>query len=126
LTGAPGETDDLIWARFEAIDTLSRLLAPMMPHLAEEIAGILRPGAGLLAEQPWPKAQESLLTVDEVTLAVQVNGKLKGTITVPTGQNADQNIAIAKQAVSGALNGMAIVKEIHVPDRIVNFVVKPQ
>jgi len=126
LTGAPGETDDLIWARFEAIDTLSRLLAPMMPHLAEEIAGILRPGAGLLAEQPWPKAEESLLTVDEVTLAVQVNGKLKGTITVPTGQNADQNIAIAKQAVSGALNGMAIVKEIHVPDRIVNFVVKPQ
>jgi len=56
---------------------------------------------------------------------VQVNGKLRGTITVPTGQAGPQNLAIAKDTVSGALVGMTIVKEIYVPDRIVNFVVKP-
>jgi leucyl-tRNA synthetase len=126
LTGTPEPAPGMLWARFEAINTLARLLAPMMPHLAEEIAATLNPGSALLAQSPWPSADPALLTVDEVTLAVQVNGKLKGTITVPTGQDAEANIAIAKQAVSGALNGMAIVKQIHVPDRIVNFVVKPQ
>jgi len=66
-----------------------------------------------------------MLTVDEVTIAVQVNGKLRGTITVPAGQPAEQNIAVAAEVVSTALAGQTIVKQIHVPDRIVNFVVKP-
>jgi leucyl-tRNA synthetase len=97
----------------------------MMPHLAEEISSILAPNTGLVAQKPWPEADPAYLAVDEVTIAVQVNGKLRGTITVPTGQAGPQNLAIAKDTVSGALVGMTIVKEIYVPDRIVNFVVKP-
>ena len=106
------------------MDTLAHLVAPMMPHLAEEIFARLHPGAGLVAQKSWPVADPALLEVDEVTLAVQVNGKLRGTITVPAGNDAEANIALAAEAVSTALQGATIVKRIHVPDRIVNFVVK--
>jgi leucyl-tRNA synthetase len=125
LLGAAPTDPALLWARFEAAEILCRLTAPMMPHLAEEISSILAPNTGLVAQKPWPEADPAYLAVDEVTIAVQVNGKLRGTITVPTGQAGPQNLAIAKDTVSGALVGMTIVKEIYVPDRIVNFVVKP-
>ncbi len=130
LTGgpAPGESPidpSLLAARLEAIETLALLIAPMVPHVAETINHTLNPGSPLVATQPWPKADPALLVQDEVTIAVQVNGKLRGTIMVPAGGGKEQNLAIAKQAVSGALIGAEIVKEIYVPDRIVNFVVKP-
>jgi leucyl-tRNA synthetase len=97
----------------------------MMPHLGEEIFAKLRPDAGLVARQVWPKANPALLVVDEVTIAVQVNGKLRGTITVPAGLAAEPVLAEAEAAVASVLAGQTIVKKIHVPDRIVNFVVKP-
>ncbi|MCB5944172.1 leucine--tRNA ligase [Acidocella sp. KAb 2-4] len=125
LAGTTPEDPALLYARRVAMDIIARLVAPMMPHLGEEIFARLHPGAGLVAQQPWPKADPALLTVDEVTIAVQVNGKLRGTITVPAGQAGEQNIAAAAAAVSTALAGQTIVKQIHVPDRIVNFVVKP-
>jgi leucyl-tRNA synthetase len=124
----PGESStdpSLLAARREALETLARLIAPMVPHVAETINHTLNPGAPLIATQPWPKADPELLVQDEVTIAVQVNGKLRGTITVPAGGEKTANVAIATQAVSGALIGGKIVKEIYVPDRIVNFVVKP-
>jgi leucyl-tRNA synthetase len=128
LSGAlVGETSNdpaLHWARREAIETLTRLVAPMIPHVAESVNAILNPAAPLVALQPWPEADPALLVKDEVTIAVQVNGKLRGTITVPTGAAQADNIAIAKDAVSGALKGLTVIKEIYVPDRIVNFVVK--
>ena len=125
LAGASPTEPAWLWARFEAIETIAHLIAPMMPHLAEEIFAALRPGAGLVAANPWPKADPAYLTVDEVTVAVQVNGKLRGTVLLPAGAKADVALPIAKQAVAGALQGQLIVKEICVPDRIVNFVVKP-
>jgi leucyl-tRNA synthetase len=129
LSGAlMGETPDdpaLHWARREAIETLVRLVAPMIPHVAESVNAILNPSAPLVALQPWPEADPALLVKDEVTIAVQVNGKLRGTITVPAGAAQADNIAIAKDAVSGALKDFTVIKEIYVPDRIVNFVVKP-
>ena len=125
LAGTTPEDPALLYARRVAMDIIAHLAAPMMPHLAEDIFAKLHPGAGLVAQQPWPKADPAMLTVDEVTIAVQVNGKLRGTITVPAGQPAEQNIAVAAEAVSTALAGQTIVKQIHVPDRIVNFVVKP-
>jgi len=97
----------------------------MMPHLGEEIFARLRPELGLVALQPWPKADPALLVLDEVTIAVQVNGKLRGTIIVPAGQAAEPTLAAAEAAVASVLAGQSIVKKIHVPDRIVNFVVKP-
>ncbi len=125
LSGTVPAADDLRAARFEAMQSIALLVAPMMPHLGEEIFARLRPGASLAAAQPWPEADPALLAVDEVTIAVQVNGKLKATITAPAGAASAHVLPIAKQAVSGALNGMTVVKEIHVPDRIVNFVAKP-
>jgi leucyl-tRNA synthetase len=116
---------ETVWVRREAAQAIALLVAPMMPHLAEEIFAALNPGAGLAASQPWPQADPALLIIDEVTLAVQINGKLKTTIQLPAGATAQTALQVAKQAVASALNGMTILKEIHVPDRIVNFVVKP-
>jgi len=125
ISGAAGETDEVLFARFEGADIIARLVAPMMPHLGEEIFARLRPELGLVALQPWPKADPALLVLDEVTIAVQVNGKLRGTIIVPAGQAAEPTLAAAEAAVASVLAGQSIVKKIHVPDRIVNFVVKP-
>jgi leucyl-tRNA synthetase len=125
VAGANGDTDELVFARFEGAEIAAKLVAPMMPHLGEEIFAKLRPDAGLVARQVWPKANPALLVVDEVTIAVQVNGKLRGTITVPAGLAAEPVLAEAEAAVASVLAGQTIVKKIHVPDRIVNFVVKP-
>ncbi|HQT64249.1 MAG: leucine--tRNA ligase [Acidocella sp. 20-57-95] len=125
LVGESPTDPALLWARREAIGILARLLAPMIPHVAEAVNAVLNPGAGLVAEQTWPEADPALTVKDEVTIAVQLNGKLKATITVPVGGSQEANVAIAKAAAAGALKGQTIVKEIYVADRIINFVVKP-
>jgi leucyl-tRNA synthetase len=125
IAGLSGDAPDVRAARFEGASVIVQLVAPIMPHLAEHLFAKLAPNAGLVASQPWPEPDPALLVVDEVTMAVQVNGKLRGTIIVPAGQSAEINIAAAKEAVSTLLAGQTIVKQIHVPDRIVNFVVKP-
>ena len=119
---APG----LVAARHEAIEILARLIAPMMPHLAEEVYHRKNPNAAtLVADLPWPEADPDLLTAETVTIAVQVMGRLRGTISVPPDAPRDTNIAAAKAEpnVARALVGKRIVKEIYVPDRIINFVV---
>ncbi len=122
---APAETPDMQAARFEGMDILVRLASPLVPHLAEHLFAKLCPAAGLAARQPWPKANPALLVVDELTVAVQVNGKLRGTILVPAGADEDVAIPLAKEAVASAIGTQSIVKQIYVPGRIVNFVVKP-
>ncbi|MDE2318420.1 MAG: leucine--tRNA ligase [Rhodospirillales bacterium] len=121
---APAETADMQAARFEAMEILVRLAGPLVPHLSEHLFAKLRPGAGLAAQQAWPKADPALLVVDELTVAVQVNGKLRGTILVPAGAGEDIAIPLAKDAVAGTIGAQTIVKQIYVPGRIVNFVVK--
>jgi leucyl-tRNA synthetase len=127
---APAEPG-LAWARREAVDTLARLASPMMPHLAEEIharlmpAPRLSPDNPLVAELPWPEAEPALLVAESVTIAVQVMGKLRGTIEVAPNAPAETVIAAAEADpnVAKALEGKRIVKRVHVPNRIVNFVV---
>ena len=111
-------------ARDEAMLTLARLIAPMMPHLAEEIWHRLG-RTTLLADEPWPEADPALLTIRSVTIAVQIMGKLRGTIEAAPGEAAQAVIdaAEAEPNVARQLEGRRIVKRIHVPDRIVNFVV---
>ncbi len=107
-----------------ALLVMARLIAPMAPHLAEEVQAILDPDAAVLvADQAWPVADPALLTVNSVTVAVQVMGKLRGTIELPPGASAEVALAAAEAEVARALEGKRIVKRIHVPDRIVNFVV---
>ncbi|MBV8523793.1 MAG: leucine--tRNA ligase [Acetobacteraceae bacterium] len=132
LANALGEAErsepdpGLAWARREAIEAVTRLIAPMMPHLAEEINTRLNPASGMLvAEMPWPEADPDLVAADTVTIAIQVMGKLRGTITAAPGADPNSVIsaAMAEPNVARALAGKRIVKQIHVPGRIVNFVV---
>ena len=115
----------LLWARHEAMTALARLMAPMAPHLAEEVHVLLRPASGLVAEMPWPEADAALVAAETVTIAVQVGGKLRGTITMPPGsaENSVLQAASAESNVARLLHGKRIIKRIYVPDRIVNFVV---
>ena len=115
----------LDWARREAVEMLARLSAPMMPHLAEEILSHLNPGMGtLVAELPWPEAEPDLLVAESVTIAVQIMGKLRGTIVAPPDAAVEfvLGLAAAEPNVARALEGKRIVKRVHVPNRIVNFV----
>ncbi len=117
--------DGMAFARREAVEMLVRLVAPMMPHLAEEIYSRL--GGGLLAMVGWPEPEPTLLKVDSVTIAVQIMGKLRGTIEVAVDAEAQAVIeaAEAETNVARLLAGQRIVKRIHVPGRIVNFVLAP-
>jgi len=113
-------------ARREAMEVLLRLAAPMIPHLAEELYARLNPGAScLVAELPWPRADPALAAAETVTIAVQVGGRLRGTIIAAPGTPESEVLAsaAAEPNVARALAGRQIVRRIHVPDRIVNFVV---
>ncbi len=109
--------------RTKAIRALLLLAAPMMPHLAEE-AWALIGGEGLIAEAHWPPVDPTLLVEDEVTIAVQVKGKLRDTLTVAKGApNAElEALALASEKVQRALDGAQVRKVIVVPDRLVNIV----
>jgi leucyl-tRNA synthetase len=112
-----------LWARKEALDTLALLIGPMMPHLAEEIWHNLGHQA-LLVETAWPQADPALTLDDQATIAVQVNGKLRATITLPRDcdkANAEA-AALAEPTVQRALEGKAPKKIVVVPNRIVNIV----
>ena len=108
----------------ETMESFIRLLAPFAPHVAEEMwqaygheESVFDPKFG------WPEYDEALCKDDEIEIGVQVNGKVRATILVPV--DADQEIALekAKEALGDKLSG-TIVKEIYVPGRIVNIVVK--
>ncbi|KXV26661.1 leucine--tRNA ligase [Gluconobacter japonicus] len=126
LAEAQGKDGEgLAAARREAASTLCLLTAPMMPHLAEDMMAVLEANGDLVVDRAWPEAQDEWLAVQSVTIGVQVLGKLRGTIEVPPDAPKDQVLAAAKAEpnVARALEGKRLVKEIHVPNRIVNFVV---
>lgn len=111
-------------SRTSAIRTLALLVAPMTPHLAEE--GWADMGQdGLVADAAWPAVDPALLVDDEVTIACQVMGKLRDTITVAKGTPKDEleRLAMAAPNVARALDGATPRKIIVVPDRLVNLVV---
>lgn len=101
------------------------LLSPFAPHLAEELWSLLG-HEDSLAYQPWPTYDESLLETSTVDVPVQVNGKLRGKVTVATDADRDaiQSAAEADESVQRYLAGRDVVKVIVVPGRMVNFVVK--
>ena len=111
-------------SRTAAIRALALLVAPMTPHLAEEgWAEMAQPG--LIAEAAWPAVDPALLVEDEVTIACQVMGKLRDTITVPKGTPKDEleKLALAAPNVVRTLDGATPKKVIVVPDRLVNLVI---
>jgi leucyl-tRNA synthetase len=94
--------------RRNAIETLLRLVAPMVPHLAEE-AWASFGGDGLVADAVWPEADPLLLVEDEVTIAVQINGKLRDTLTAPKGAPREtlEEMALSSEKVVRLLDGKA-------------------
>jgi len=109
--------------RTAAERTLLLLIAPMAPHLAEECWALLGE-AGMIADAAWPEFDPELLIDEEVTLAVQVNGKLRDTVTAPRGLDraAVEALALASGKVQRQLAGASPRKIIVVPDRLVNIV----
>jgi len=115
---------DLLGARAESVSMLARCLTPFMPHLAETVWERIG-GEGLVSAAAWPTSDAALITEDTVTLAVQVNGKRRGEITVAKGL-ADDAVEAAARAlpeVDAFIAGKDVKKTIVVPGRIVNIVV---
>ncbi len=119
---ADGEGD--LWALRETAETLLRLAAPMIPHVAEELWQSLGRD-GLLVTQPWPEADSTLTIEESVTVAVQVNGKLRTTLSLPLDveEAVAEQTALAHPAVQRVLEGRAPRRVIVVRNRIVNVVV---
>ena len=110
-------------SRAAAIEALTRLIAPMAPHVAEEAWAALG-REGLIVDAPWPDADPALLVEDEVTIAVQVNGKLRDTLTAPKGADEERwrRWRSVRTRSARLLDGGAPSKVIVVPDRLVNIV----
>jgi leucyl-tRNA synthetase len=111
-------------AQAEAMKVMAQLMAPMTPHLSEEIWSALG-GEGLVAQATWPKADESMLVDDTVTLPIQINGKRRDEITVAKDMPKEEveKLVLANETVIKMLDGAAPKKLIVVPGRIVNVVV---
>jgi leucyl-tRNA synthetase len=112
------------WVLREGLETIVRLLGPMTPHIAEEMWQALGHEV-LLTDTPWPEADPALLTDQTVTIAVQVNGKLRCTLELDrdTGKQAMEAAALAQPSVARAVGGKPVRRVIVVPNRIVNVVV---
>ncbi len=123
ISAFKAQDDSDNWALREAIEILVGVINPMAPHLAEELWSALGHDT-MLVDTPWPKADESLLSSDTMTMAVQVNGKVRATITLPADANEDDARAVALEEpnVIRAMNGKQVRKFIYVPGRIVNVV----
>jgi leucyl-tRNA synthetase len=111
------------WAIREATELLVQMIAPFMPHLAEECWARLGYNT-LVADQPWPEAKPALLVDDRITIAVQVNGKRRDELTVArTATKAEiEEAALKLDSVARALEGRSVTRVIVVPQRIVNVV----
>jgi leucyl-tRNA synthetase len=107
----------------EALAAMAFLLAPLAPHISEELHALFG-GTGSIFKAGWPTADPAIAAEDSIEIPVQVNGKLRGRATVPAGASEDQIKRAARAALADQLKGATIVKEIVVKGRLVNFVVK--
>ncbi|MGE5503327.1 MAG: leucine--tRNA ligase [Actinomycetota bacterium] len=124
LGDLPADAAGTAWVLREGLETAARLVGPMLPHLAEEMWRLLG-HATLLADTAWPAADPALLVEDTVTVAVQVNGKLRATVDLPKDCDAAtaEQTALAQPTVAAAISGKPVRKVVVVPNRIVNVVV---
>ena len=109
----------------EALDTLMLLLAPLAPHISEELWE--RTGHSYsIHNQSWPDWDESLTVEDEITLVVQINGKVRDKLAVPASITEDRakEMVMASDKVKGALDGKQVAQVIYVPGRLINLVIR--
>lgn len=121
------EINDVGTLTKDELSVFIRLLCPFAPHLCEEMWEQLG-GEGLCSTAKWPDYDESKCVDDEIEIAVQVNGRVRDRFTVPADIEAADAIARAKELdkVREFTDGMAFIKELYVPGKLVNLVVKPQ
>ena len=107
----------------EALEQIVLLLSPIVPHICHELWRELRPGTELI-QQTWPNADEAAMAQDQVTLIVQVNGKLRGQISISTDATKEliEQTALANENVQKFVDGQPVKKVIIVPGRLVNIV----
>ncbi|WP_201313313.1 leucine--tRNA ligase [Dyella sp. EPa41] len=110
--------------RHEALEAMVLLLNPVVPHVSHALWQVLGHAPSVLEDQPWPQVDSAALVRDSLTLAVQVNGKLRGTIEVAANASKEEAEALALQQpnVKAFLEGQAVRKVIVVPGKIVNIV----
>ena len=111
----------------EELRIFSILLNPFAPHVTEELYEACKLGNGILAEAEWPEYDESKCVDESVEIVVQVNGKIKAKLNIPVDADKDAVLDLAKndENVKKSIDGMKIIKEIVVPKKLVNLVVKP-
>ncbi len=111
----------------EELRIFSILLNPFAPHITEEVYEANKLGEGILAEAQWPQYDEAKCVDETVEIVVQVNGKIKAKLNVPVDADRESMLAMAKEneKVQAAIAGMTVIKEIAVPKKLVNLVVKP-
>ena len=109
------------------IRVLLQLLSPFAPHICEELWQI-QGFEGLASEAEWPEHDEAKMADTEKTIAVQINGKLRSTVVVPADSSAEvvSAAALADKKIAGYVEGMEIVKTINVPNKLINFILKPK
>ena len=106
----------------ETLRTFSVLLAPFAPHIAEECYHLAK-GEGSVFAAGWPEYDDKAMEADEIKLPLQVNGKVKAVLEVPKDLSKEEILAKAKECLRDKLDG-TLVKEVYIPGKIVNFVVK--
>jgi leucyl-tRNA synthetase len=123
LKAKDGFADHDAWQT--ALDSLVAMVAPFAPHIADELWQQLGHDTTVQRDS-WPLLDEKYLVQDTVTLAVQVNGKLRGTVDVAADADESTSVETAKQSekVAAYLEGKTIVKTIYVPKKLISFVVK--
>ena len=109
------------------IRVLLQLLSPFAPHICEELWQI-QGFEGLASEAEWPEHDEAKMADTEKTIAVQINGKLRSTVVVPADSSVEvvSAAALADKKIAGYVEGMEIVKTINVPNKLINFILKPK
>ncbi len=110
--------------RHEALESMMLLLNPVVPHISHTLWQVLGHPQTVLEDQPWPKADPAALVRDTLTLAVQINGKLRATIELPTSASKEEAeaLALAQPQVMHFLESLSVRKVIVVPGKIVNIV----
>ncbi len=122
LKAEAGAAGSDVWK--ECLEGMLLMLAPIAPHITEELWEKIKPGCGSIHQQAWPEYDESMIVEDMVTLVIQVNGKVRDRLEMPAGtckEEAEQS-ALAAPKVQSYLEGKQILKAIVVPDRLVNIV----
>ncbi len=111
----------------EELRVFSILLNPFAPHVTEEVYEACELGEGILAEAAWPAYDESKCIDESIEIVVQVNGKIKAKLNVPVDATKDEMLTLAKaeSKVLAAIEGKTLIKEIAVPKKLVNLVIKP-